>query len=69
MAIQLEPLESDMEEQMVKRGRSKLTILTCKRCRHNWVPRISHPTVCPFCHSPYWDKPTSAKKVSKRKKR
>ena len=69
MTIQLGLLESDKEEQMVKRGRSKLTILICKRCGHNWVPRISNPTVCPFCHSPYWDKPLTSKIAIKRKKR
>lgn len=68
MTTQLEILESDQEDQMVKRGRRKLKILTCKRCGHNWVPRKSNPIVCPYCHSPYWDKPASTKKGSKKRK-
>jgi len=30
----------------------------CERCKHKWVPRAKeHPTICPTCKSPYWDKP------------
>lgn len=28
----------------------------CKRCLHQWTPRIPNPTVCPRCKSAYWDK-------------
>lgn len=28
--------------------------LQCKRCGHQWVPRIDHPVTCPKCRSPYW---------------
>lgn len=35
----------------------KLPRYNCKRCGHKWVPRLNgHPTVCPKCKSPYWDK-------------
>ena len=30
----------------------------CARCGHIWEPiREGKPTVCPRCHSPYWDRP------------
>lgn len=29
----------------------------CSRCGHEWVPRKEgHPTVCPKCKSPFWDR-------------
>ena len=30
--------------------------LTCKRCGHQWVPRIPDPRACPKCQSYLWDK-------------
>lgn len=30
---------------------------TCFRCTYSWIPRVSKPTVCPKCKSPYWRKP------------
>ena len=42
----------------------------CERCSHEWVPRdkAQDPKVCPFCKSPYWDRPrqSAAKKTEKR---
>lgn len=32
--------------------------LVCKQCGHRWVPRVSHPKVCPKCKSYGWDKST-----------
>lgn len=32
----------------------------CERCDHEWVPRETtegDPTICPYCKSPYWNKP------------
>lgn len=31
----------------------------CYRCGHAWIPRDieERPAVCPFCKSPYWDRP------------
>ncbi len=31
----------------------------CERCNHEWIPRDAEqePSVCPKCHSPYWDRP------------
>ena len=30
--------------------------LECKRCGHDWLPRIEgHPEQCPKCRSYYWD--------------
>ena len=29
----------------------------CRRCEHQWVPRVNAktaPRVCPKCKSPYW---------------
>lgn len=36
----------------------------CFRCSHEWVPRHPdrHPTICPKCKSPYWDKPRKTTK-------
>lgn len=29
----------------------------CERCSHEWIPRSkSHPTICPKCKSPYWNR-------------
>jgi len=34
----------------------------CARCGHRWVPRSeAHPTICPKCKSPYWDRPREKK--------
>jgi Zn finger protein HypA/HybF involved in hydrogenase expression len=29
---------------------------TCQRCKHIWKKRTETPTICPKCHSPYWNK-------------
>lgn len=29
--------------------------LKCKRCRHEWTPRVKDVKVCPRCKSPYWN--------------
>src|SRR5687767_289491 len=30
---------------------------TCKRCGHQWIPRIlTEPKTCPDCKSPLWNK-------------
>jgi hypothetical protein len=32
----------------------------CDRCGHEWIPRggvDDEPTVCPKCHSPWWNQP------------
>lgn len=35
----------------------------CERCKHEWITRSEDvPVVCPFCKSPYWDKPLNDKK-------
>lgn len=65
--LQLDGKIDVMEEQMI-RPRKKLTVLTCKRCRHKWVPRMKSPIVCPACHSPYWNKPASVSRGRKRSK-
>lgn len=48
---------------------ARIQTLTCKRCGHKWVPRISSPAVCPNCHSPYWNRPLSSGKATRRKRR
>ncbi|MFL5699636.1 MAG: hypothetical protein ACJ797_21350 [Ktedonobacteraceae bacterium] len=31
--------------------------LSCKRCKHEWIPRTKQPPVsCPKCKSPYWNR-------------
>ena len=44
------------------RTKAELVVLKCKRCKHEWVPRIPTPAVCPCCHSPYWDRPLNRKR-------
>lgn len=29
--------------------------LTCRRCRHRWVPRQAIVLKCPKCKSPFWN--------------
>jgi rubrerythrin len=67
MSTQTEEQINEREEQMA-RPRKKLTVLTCKRCGHQWAPRTKSPIVCPSCHSPYWNKPVSTTKRRRRKK-
>lgn len=33
-----------------------IKLCKCKRCYHEWATRQDHPTICPKCKSPYWDK-------------
>ena len=34
----------------------------CERCKHEWIPKGKDaPMVCPFCKSPYWNKPRKKK--------
>lgn len=32
----------------------------CRRCGHTWLSKSPRPTVCPGCHSPYWDRERNA---------
>ena len=34
----------------------------CERCGHEWIPKQlqKEPSVCPKCHSPYWNRPRKA---------
>lgn len=27
----------------------------CKRCQHEWIPRVQKPRQCPGCHTVFWD--------------
>ncbi len=42
--------------------RVNITTLTCERCGHKWVPRISDPRVCPSCKHYKWDIPKEEEK-------
>lgn len=33
-----------------------LVRLKCKRCGHEWIPRVGDVRVCPKCKSAYWDR-------------
>ena len=35
-------------------------IYKCLRCGHEWPSKQEHPTICPRCKSPYWDKESKA---------
>ncbi len=39
--------------------------LQCKKCGHQWVPRVSNPRRCPRCLSYDWDKKTVKKRSRK----
>jgi len=41
-----------------------ITIFKCLRCGHDWASKQDHPTICPGCKTPYWDKP----KINNRRK-
>jgi len=28
----------------------------CKKCKHEWIPRVVEPMECPRCKSRDWDK-------------
>jgi len=32
-----------------------IPVLKCKRCGHEWVPRISNVQICPKCKSARWN--------------
>ena len=34
----------------------KIKIFRCLRCSHEWPSKQEHPTICPKCKTPYWDK-------------
>jgi len=41
----------------------RLMTFICLRCDRMWYPRKPvKPTVCPRCHSPYWNMPKNIKK-------
>jgi len=61
-------VQSKVELKDVEVDMAKISTLTCKRCRHKWVPRIPNPAVCPNCHSPYWNRLPRSKTQTKRKK-
>ncbi len=46
-----------------------LLTLKCKRCGHEWIPRVEKPVTCPNprCRSPYWDKKKKVAKIDHRK--
>lgn len=31
----------------------KLKTLKCKKCNHEWVPRVANPRKCPCCNQPW----------------
>lgn len=33
----------------------KIFKVSCKRCKHSWVPRKTIIYVCPACHSALWN--------------
>ncbi len=40
----------------------KINIFKCLRCYHEWASKQEHPTICPKCKSPYWDREPKASK-------
>lgn len=66
-------LHSVMVEQMGKVV--KVEQLHCLRCDHFWWPRLNEkgksvlPKNCPYCKSPYWDKPIERQTVSDARKK
>ena len=33
-----------------------MSVLTCRRCGHRWIPQVAVPVMCPSCHSKSWNK-------------
>ncbi len=58
-----------LDRKTAERGRGYRDALTeimarqvaCQRCRRFWHPRVTNerPHICPYCKSPYWDRPKS----------
>ncbi len=52
----------------VKKERIVVTVMTCERCGHRWLPRKplepidpnEFPTVCTSCKSRYWNTPVTS---------
>lgn len=44
--------------------RITVTEIECKRCGHKWLPRKAVVTLCPHCHSAYFNKPRTPKKTA-----
>jgi len=38
-----------------RRQQGGRTLLTCKRCNHQWFPKVPTPKQCPKCHSRKWN--------------
>ncbi len=40
--------------------------LQCKRCNHEWLPRVEEVKECPKCKSRIWNKPLTLDKIFKK---
>ena len=55
----LENIEHELTKDEINTAREwafRISKLKCNQCRHEWVPRIKNPRMCPECHSIRWDK-------------
>ena len=50
------PLPSAPDENWRDRIRREGTVCKCRRCDYVWKSRVSHPKVCPRCHTFNWRK-------------
>lgn len=48
----------------MSRSKKQRLWYTCERCGHQWTPRVKQPQHCPYCNSPYWDRPRQARRTS-----
>jgi len=37
--------------------------LTCKRCNHQWLPRVKEVKECPKCKSRIWNRPKTLAEI------
>ena len=42
----------------------QLQYAKCKRCNHQWLPRVPRPTICPKCKCYTWNLDKNEKKDS-----
>jgi hypothetical protein len=53
--------------------KEKVTVYTCSRCAHRWVPRnpfdpidpATFPKICPVCKNTLWNEPKNERRRSK----
>jgi len=45
----------------------KINKLKCRKCKHEWIPRVEKVYVCPKCHTYLWEEKHEDKDENKDK--